>query len=86
MDDELKLFLFHRHGADGVHQCRGFGTEADARELLRRLNAGRGSDLYAMRAEHAFTDLKKAAERGELRALDLAAELAKLRQPDREDI
>lgn len=63
--DELKLFLFHRHG--GGDNRRGVGTERDAREFLRRLNAGRTESLFSMRAE-------------KMHAFDIAAALAEINQ------
>ncbi len=68
---EMKLWLFHRAGLGPKNDIRGLGTEAQARAYLRHhLNAGRSDGLFVMR------------ETGELRAIDLGAELAKLRQAE----
>jgi hypothetical protein len=58
----LSYWIFHR-GVGDVR--RGIGTAEDARAYLEALNRGRTDHLYAVRQE-------------KLRALDLAAELAKI--------
>ena len=67
---EMKIWLFHRGGGGAENNRRGVGTEADARAYVRHLNRNRTQGLWVVRKTSAS------------RTIDLAAELAKIKQSE----